>query len=611
MFRITPTVTSYVSRYNRSAYDRTHPDHDETVFGHLVLEMGLSVEQALTKLKPLVKDYAQSTEKSKLVCASAGGIGIVIGILIGASPVGIGFSAIIPALAGLFAGSLAWDSNSEEPQRNAEYAVLRTAPGLLKVMYALSKRGLKPEILVESYDELIQQFGSYAGEHSHLGMDSSLDFGEAAIVQSFQGIFEEKAAIALHSNQIIDEWSGEGFEAVYKDGRLPKVQPPGTPAIGSNTRLNSIEVPGVEQSSFVDLPSVLGGESNPWNMPTGFSEILADPYQSRAFFGAQRTGKSYFSAVSSRELNHALSCKIFHLNLASFGDEDSYYWSHATETIQCDLSAMDAFQASQIIKKAIELVQSFYRTQNAILIVDEIAYLGSTSNQHSEILKPLLTIIADKITTLSSSGKKRQQAVWTIAPEFVAGSLVQDAKAVKKLKLCYVSIHPDRSTPWNGQEIGFDWELFNQIKANFTISDPEAVPNSDRICFIGSHWLPVGELPDLKKMATPKTLIQKPVEHLEKSLEASEEDSGALFTAWSDYPIHQAVLRYLHGKSDRSPREIYDALRNSRKTVNFDSIEAPSDIEKVRIALRYLRGKGYISQDYKGKYTLSPNINTR
>lgn len=256
MPRIAPTVDSYVSRYNRSAYDRTHPDHDETVFGHLVLEMGLSVEQALAKLRPLVKDYAQSTEKSKVICASAGGVGIVIGILIGTST-GIGFSAIIPALAGIFAGSLAWDNNSEEPQRNAEYAVLRTAPGLLRVMYALSKRGLKPEILVESYDELIQQFGSYAGQHTHLGMDSSLDFGEAAIVQSFQGIFEEKAAIALHSNQIIDEWAGEGFEAVYKDGQLPQVQPPGTPAIGSHTRLNAIETPSV--ASNTDSQSTQGG----------------------------------------------------------------------------------------------------------------------------------------------------------------------------------------------------------------------------------------------------------------------------------------------------------------------------------------------------------------
>ena len=153
-----------------------------------------------------------------------------------------------------------------------------------------------------------------------------------------------------------------------------------------------------------------------------------------------------------------------------------------------------------MVESAIELVKEFYSTQNAILIVDEFAYCGSTVAAHKDALAELMRIIADKITTLSSSGKKRMQAIWTIAPEFVAGSLTQDAKAVKKLKLCYVSVNPDASIDWQGQTIGFDWELFCQIKANYTITEPTCVPSQERICFIGSYWVPVGELPDLKKV---------------------------------------------------------------------------------------------------------------
>ncbi|MBD2079593.1 hypothetical protein [Leptolyngbya sp. FACHB-17] len=295
--------------------------------------------------------------------------------------------------------------------------------------------------------------------------------------------------------------------------------------------------------------------------PTALSCIVADPYQSRAFFGAQRTGKSYLAAVASKEIHDHLSCKIFHFNLASFGDEDSYYWSHAAESIRGDLSSLDTFEAKDVIKDAIALVKRFYSTQNAILIVDEIAYLGSTSNQHGELLKPLLTLIADKITTLSSSGKKRQQAIWTIAPEFVAGSLTQDAKAVKKLKLCYVSAHPEKTVTWNGQSIGFDWELFRQIKANFEIADPSVVPSGDRICFIGSDWLPVGELPDLKKGTTEIR------ERLEKSWQASTEDEPNPFDTFINSLSHESqgdLKKFVVWLKNRQGTELtYDQVKDS------------------------------------------------
>jgi len=297
---------------------------------------------------------------------------------------------------------------------------------------------------------------------------------------------------------------------------------------GNHTRLGAVEVaasPAAQTSS-----------------PTALSIIVSDPYQSRAFFGAQRTGKSYLAAVASRQISEALRCKVYHINLASFGDEDSYYWSHAVKSLTCDLSSLGGYEASQMIRSAIEIVKKFYSTQNAILIVDEIAYCGSSVAAHKDALAELMRVIADKITTLSSSGKKRMQAIWTIAPEFVAGSLTQDAKAVKKLKLCYVSVNPDASIDWQGQTIGFDWELFNQIKANYTISDPICVPSQDRICFIGSDWVPVGELPDLKKGKSTKleTPISDPVTHLENSLKASDDADDDVFSKFAATLTHES-----------------------------------------------------------------------
>jgi len=279
--------------------------------------------------------------------------------------------------------------------------------------------------------------------------------------------------------------------------------------IGEKTRLDALEIAVDTQDNLTQSNPKRDSLTQPnpiqanltQSSPTALSIIVSDPYQSRAFFGAQRTGKSYLAAVASRQISESLGCKVFHMNLASYGSEDSYYWTHAIKSLVCDLSSMGGYEATQMVKSAIKLVKEFYSTQNAILIVDEIAYCGSTVAAHKDALAELMRIVADKITTLSSSGKKRRQAIWTIAPEFVAGSLSQEAKAVKKLKLCYVSANINTSLDWQGQSIGFDWELFNQIKVNFTITEPTCLPNEDRVAFIGSEWLPIGELPKLEDVS--------------------------------------------------------------------------------------------------------------
>lgn len=233
-------------------------------------------------------------------------------------------------------------------------------------------------------------------------------------------------------------------------------------------------------------------------MPTALSVVLADPYQCRSLFGSQRTGKSYFAAVASQEINKNYKTNVYHINLVSYGDEDGYYWGHTKRSLCCDISSMSSYEAAFWIEQAVDLVNEFYLDQNpALLIIDEFAYIGSTGNSHKIALAKLLCLIADKITTLSSSGKKRCKTIWAIAPEFVAGSLTQDAKSIKKLQLLYLSINPQKSVDWNGQKIGFDYSLFDQIKYNFEITEPYNLPEDDRVAFVNGHWLPLGDLPAL------------------------------------------------------------------------------------------------------------------
>lgn len=227
---------------------------------------------------------------------------------------------------------------------------------------------------------------------------------------------------------------------------------------------------------------------------TALDVVCADPFESMAIPGAQRTGKSYFAAIASRKISESRGVKIYHLNLASYGNEDELYWQHAHESIRCDISVMDAYDASYYIAEGVNLVKKFYADPDpAIFICDEFSYIGSTNNQHKDALEELIRAIADKISVMASNGKKRFKAIWTIFPEFVAGTLTQDAKAVKKLTLCYMSIHKDRTVDWNGQQIGFSTSLFSQIARNYEISYPTNLPESDRVAYIGG-WMPIGEL---------------------------------------------------------------------------------------------------------------------
>lgn len=240
--------------------------------------------------------------------------------------------------------------------------------------------------------------------------------------------------------------------------------------------------------------------------PTAVSIFISDPYESRCIFGSQRTGKSYFAAVVSAKL--ALTgTRIYHINLASYGVEDFTYWQHAYKSVCADISAMDTYDAKYQIDKATQLIFEFYADPNpSILIVDEIAYLGSAGNYHKASLEKMVTVIADKITVLSSSGKKRKKAIWTIAPEFVAGAVTQDTKAIKKLTLCYLTIHPEKTVDWEGQDIGFNSSLFDQIKTNYSIFYPVDIPDEDRVVFIGDSWMSIGDLESPKTVEAKVTL---------------------------------------------------------------------------------------------------------
>ena len=236
---------------------------------------------------------------------------------------------------------------------------------------------------------------------------------------------------------------------------------------------------------------------------TGIEKLMSNPFESRAFFGAQRTGKSYLVACTSQRLAEK-GIKVFHINLASLPDgDDTRYWGHA-RSVRADLAMLDPGEARAVTGEALKLVKDFREAgRGAILICDEWTIMGGLLHSYAEYIESLTKLLGDTITSFKSSGIQRQKAVWTIAPDIIAGGLTDTAKmAVKNLSLVLVAIPPWETVTWQAEEgglintVSFSPGLYGQLKRNYTGLIPPVhnsfLAGSDRIVFTDGHWYPVG-----------------------------------------------------------------------------------------------------------------------
>lgn len=280
-------------------------------------------------------------------------------------------------------------------------------------------------------------------------------------------------------------------------------------------------LPDEEKIPLIDASpatAIAPSASGYFNTKTGegsfvLDSVMRSPGVSRLMIGGQRTGKSYFAAVASRELA-ARGWKVFHVNLASYGTEDSYYWEHCTRSVTGDLASItDESDAKALIERAIECLNEFWAQENAVMVCDEITYVGSRFGRWNDEVNEYLCLVAGRISALTSTGMKRAKAIWALCPELVSGSLKGPAKAVKSLDLMLFAIAPGRTAEWNGQEISFNTPLYNQVDYNFngvTMPTEEQINlcsqhEIDRICYMNGEWLPVGDLPKLEPSSIPDT----------------------------------------------------------------------------------------------------------
>ena len=309
------------------------------------------------------------------------------------------------------------------------------------------------------------------------------------------------------------------YQPYYPQPHYPTPQPQPQPQAGTQP------TPALE-GGYIGQPSLEPGPATPPPAPMPAVEtamaVMTRSFKSFAIFGGQRTGKSYLASIASQRMSQN-GTKVFHMNLASYGDEDSHYWQHVEQSVTCNLKRLEAYSVASKIQDALSLVETFESTKNALLIVDEWAAIGSTHHAYAKELEPLMVRLASTVADLASIGMKQRRAIWTIAPEMTANSLTNPAKAVKKLALVLVAVAPHTSVDWEGQQVTFDHSLYQQLRNNFpSVEMPvpsPALTGCDRIASVEGAWMPLGiESNVLTPMpvAAPAAVDASPVAMIER-----------------------------------------------------------------------------------------------
>ena len=297
----------------------------------MVLELGMSPDEATQNLRPWVRDLDRSAGLSKKTAYIAAFVGAGAGLATAAT-MGIGLTAILPIAAAAYNFFAGQQSAREQGVRESEYLLLKTCPELLKLIYALTQKGMPKEALVECYDDLLGAFTMQFQQRASLGMSDELDHD---IVRSFQEIVKQKCEAESLARAIVAETENFTFDTLYqsiepKPESLPAVAdsgPVATPSpTGTATKLGAALV-----------PSSPAAQSD-WQIPNNQSTVtpivlsklreVCDRNNSFYVAGSKGSGKGMFASNLLRwkldQYPNAIA-----LVLDPKGDvKESGYWRH-------------------------------------------------------------------------------------------------------------------------------------------------------------------------------------------------------------------------------------------------------------------------------------------
>jgi hypothetical protein len=385
-------------------------------------------------------------------------------------------------------------------------------------------------------------------------------------------------------------------------------------------------------------------------------EVLGrDPYQSMGVIGGQRTGKTYTAALHTQNVKRNLGAKIIYINLMDANGDAADDWSHADVCVTCHLRKLAPNKAKAMIEHVTSVVNDFFNDLNQILVFDEWVGFTSKANQWPKkasqdaaaaaiesreaktYIEPeglgtsaieLMNLVMAVTGELCQSGKKQAKAIWLLSPMVKAGAMEPQGLVIKEVQPMVIAISKERSVSWKHpvtgltQEIGFDDAGYRASIPNMGLPTIESIPKMDcaRMLYVKGTWYSLDNLPALEKSApsiappspsiAPSSSSSEPTgdewkayQEIPQQTPIETTPKKENFDGWADYPIHQAVLKYLADKDGKTDRDIYDSIRRRRSDSDWADLPGDDNISKLRGVLKFLSYKGKISATSEGIYS--------
>ncbi|MBW4422209.1 MAG: ATP-binding protein [Myxacorys californica WJT36-NPBG1] len=567
---------SNLSKYGRSAIDKTFPDKEETVFGHMVLELGMSPVEASQALRPWVKDYSHATDRAKTWGYGLGVLGIAGGVVLAAT-VGIGIPAIAPLAVGIYNVVSARGSAEEHSTREAEFLILKECPELLKLLYALGKRGMPKEVIVECYDSLVFSFMGQFSLHSQNGQLSGFDVSKQDIVQLFEELIREKMSMETGAKEILTDFESMNFDTLYQSepSQVQRQLP-----VGENTRLNAVEVQPAR-------PSARTVHSVPQSEVIDIAESLAVNLQSTLIVGQPGSGKGVTIAMATRAVKRLHpDIEIWAIDPKADPSE-AWYWQAVDHYLPVKIEPFTSDASMKKIKEAIDEFISKFQFSNSpkLLIFDEALAVKEKTGSW-------FTGLMSGFNALCSMGRSRRQYGWLVSQspntgDFgISGGVRNVYRRILLLSADNLGLLDNGSTFFSGKPSPEVLQLTKRAFFDSTINGWGAVPfYSVPTALIAPvphpqpEPKPSGESRRERLEALMNEDAASPVEKFYHSGADDSERSLGSETDSDEFAIRSEVKRFLLANPDGSkPRDLANKARSPVRKMLVDDIKLVLDL---------------------------------
>lgn len=249
-----------------------------------------------------------------------------------------------------------------------------------------------------------------------------------------------------------------------------------------------------------------------------FNILAENPFLCYFILASQRTGKTTSAAAASYYAHNDAGTDVFYINLSDHGQGNREAFAHAKRVVTGDINGGHPGQAAALIADAIDVIEEFHESNNAILIVDEWVSMAQKTRTDME---EFWRCLSPKAGALTSNGVGCGRAVWAIAPTFQAASMVDAAKVVKNFVPCILSVAPGQSIDWKNpvnnvtSKIPYNGALIGQAQKNWTeagITEPTEDEarfwqrnGKSRVFWFAGQWSALDPAPAMPSRSTKIT----------------------------------------------------------------------------------------------------------